>query len=59
MLFALFLIVTSGTGLTTTWVGNFPDRAGCENAAKATTVVIGNNATIGFVTICIGAPPPP
>lgn len=59
MLFALFLIVTSGTGLTTTLVGNFADRAACENAAKATTVVIGNNATIGFVTICIGAPPPP
>ena len=40
MLFALFLIVTSGTGLTTTLVGNFADRAACENAAKATTVVI-------------------
>jgi hypothetical protein len=56
MLFALFLIVTSGTGLTTTHVGNFKDRTSCEAAAKSTTIVIKDAATIGFVTICIEAP---
>jgi hypothetical protein len=56
MLFALYLIVTSGPGLTTTHVGNFKDRASCEAAAKSTTVVIKDAATIGFVTICVGAP---
>jgi hypothetical protein len=56
MLFALFLIVTSGSGLTTTLVGNFKDRAACEAAAKSTTVVIKDAANIGFVTICIEAP---
>jgi hypothetical protein len=34
MLFALFLIVTSGTGLTTTLVGNFADRAACEKRCQ-------------------------
>jgi hypothetical protein len=56
MLFALFLIVTSGPALTTTHVGNFKDRASCEAAAKSTTVVIKDAATIGFVTMCIEAP---
>jgi predicted transcriptional regulator YheO len=55
MLFALFLIVTSSTGMTTTHVGNYKDRAACEAAAKSVTIVIRDNATIGFVTMCIEA----
>jgi hypothetical protein len=55
MLFALFLIVTSSTGMTTTHVGNYKDRAACEAAAKSVTIVIRDNATIGFVTMCIAA----
>jgi FtsH-binding integral membrane protein len=58
MLFALFLIVTSSMGMTTTLVGNFKDRTACEDAANTTTTVIGSNATIGFVTVCIAAPAP-
>ena len=53
MLFALFLIVTSSAGMTTTVVGHFKDRAACEVAAKTVTIVIRENATIGFVTMCI------
>jgi len=48
--------VTSGTGLTTTHVGNFKDRSSCEVAAKSTTIVIRDAATIGCVTMCIEAP---
>jgi hypothetical protein len=42
--------------MTTTHVGNFKDRASCEAAAKSTTIVIKDAATIGFVTICVEAP---
>jgi hypothetical protein len=58
MLFALFLIVTSGPAMTTTHVGNFKDRASCEAAAKSTTIVIKASENVGFVTICMQAPTP-
>jgi hypothetical protein len=58
MLFALFLIVTSGPAMTTTHVGNFKDRPSCEAAAKSTTIVIKASDNVGFVTICMQAPTP-
>jgi hypothetical protein len=58
MLFALYLIVTSGQAMTTTHVGNFKDRAACEAAAKSTTIVIKAADNVGFVTICMETPTP-